>query len=243
MKLESFVEKDFFLEAKELEKIELLAYYHDEVMHQRDFSVNEFCNLLVECGLSKPNSSRLVKKIKESRGIVKGSVKNTFRLSILRKKELVEKIGRLDKSEEIDSDDSILPEALFEKVGRSYLQKLVQQINASYENNLFDGAVMIMRRLLEILIIHSFEAVGKVAEITDADGSYKNLKSLINTIKDSSDISLSKGSRKSIDRFRELGNLSAHKIHYNCRRDDIRKLQLEYRALVEELLYKAKLIK
>ncbi len=98
MKLESFVEKDFFVKAKELEKIELLAYYHDKIMQQRDFSVNEFCNLLVECGLSKPNSSRLIKKIKKSRSIVKGSVKDTFRLSILRKKELVEKIGHLDKS-------------------------------------------------------------------------------------------------------------------------------------------------
>lgn len=243
MKLESFVEKDFFVKATELERIELLAYYHDEIMDQRDFSVNEFCNLFVEYGLSKPNASRLIQKIKKSRSIVKGSAEDTFRLSIVRKKELVEKIGRLDKSEEIDSDDSILPEALFEKAGRSYLQKLTQQINASYENNLFDGAAMIMRRLLEILIIHSFEAVGKMAEITDADGNYKNLKSLINAIKDSSEISLSKASRKSIDRFRELGNLSAHKIHYNCRRDDIRKLQLEYRALVEELLYKAKLIK
>ena len=46
-----------------------------------------------------------------------------------------------------------------------------------------------------------------------------------------------------MNQVRELGNLSAHRVKYNCRKDDIRTIYLQYRAVVEELLYIGGLIK
>ncbi len=120
---------------------------------------------------------------------------------------------------------------------------MAQQINSAYENNLFDACALMMRRLLEILIIHCFESEGIEDQIKDSDGSYQNLKSLINKAKSKPEIKLSSDVKKDIDQFRELGNLSAHRVKYNCRRDDIRPLRLGYRAVIEELLYAAALVK
>jgi hypothetical protein len=50
---------------------------------------------------------------------------------------------------------------------------------------------------------------------------------------------LSKASKDVLDEFRVLGNFSAHKIIYNCRREEIKKVAREYRAAIEELLYKS----
>jgi hypothetical protein len=147
------------------------------------------------------------------------------------------------ESEDVISDDSILPEILLKETGRPYLIKLAQQINSAYENNLFDACSLMMRRLLEVLLIHCFESAGIDNAVKDDDGNFKNLKTLINTAISRVEIKISNDVKKDIDKFRELGNLSAHRVKYNCRRDDIRVVRLDYRAVVEELLYASNLVK
>ena len=52
-------------------------------------------------------------------------------------------------------------------------------------------------------------------------------------------IGLSKTTKSCLNEFREIGNFSAHKIYYNAKRGDLKKCILDYRATIEELLYKA----
>ena len=243
MKIEEFARFTNITNATELDKVAHLAYYFAENKDQQEFEIAQMCNILVALGYAAPNSSRLKSKIQKSNDFVKGSRKDTYRLSVKAKEIFKEKFPEICESEEIQSDDTLLPEILFQETKRPYLIRLAQQVNSSYENNLFDACTLMMRRLLEILIIHSFQHQGIEKEIQDADGNYQNLKTLISKAKSRTEISLSPSVRKGIDDFRELGNLSAHRIAYNCRRDDIRPLRLEYRAVIEELLYKAGLKK
>ena len=57
----------------------------------------------------------------------------------------------------------------------------------------------------------------KYQVIQDGDG-YKNLSVIINDIIQHKRFSLSKEVLSVLDRFRMLGNLSAHKIQYNAKR-------------------------
>jgi hypothetical protein len=65
------------------------------------------------------------------------------------------------------------------------------------------------------------------------------LDSIITNARGNRTLALSRNSKASVDEFRTLGNFSPHKIFYNARRGDIRKHIVEFRALVEELLYKS----
>lgn len=230
-------------DASEIRKVELLAYFLSENKDQQEFSISDIIEILVALGYARPNPSRLKGKIKDSHSFIKGSINGLYRLSVTSRKALSSELPDISNSEEIVSDSSLIPEILFEGIRRPYLERTVQQINVCYEKNLFDACALMMRRLLELLLIHSFEKVGIVSEITESDGRFQNLKSLINKAKSRSEISLSGSTRKSIDQFRELGNLSAHLIRYNCRRDDIRVLRMDYRVIIEELLYIAGLKK
>jgi len=243
MKIELFAKMARLSELTELERVTLLAFYFSENKEQVDFSILDLCTIMVGLGFAKPNTSRLKLNIQKSKHFVRGTTKNTFRLSISAHDVLKQQYPDLSESEEVVSDDSLLPEILFEEARRPYLKKIAQQMNAAYENNLFDACALMMRRLLEILLIHAFQNLASEDDIKDQDGDYVNLKTLVNKAKSSKEISLSSSVRKSIDDFRELGNLSAHRITYNCRRDDIRPIRLEYRALIEELLYKAGFLK
>ena len=201
------------------------------------------CSLLVALGNAKPNRSRLRTRIQQSKKFIKGTKAGTHKLSLKTRRELEEALPDLQESEEIISDGSILPEILFEETRRTYLVRVVKQINASYENHIYDACALMMRRLLEILLILAFQHQKISSEIEEEDGGYSNLKTLINKAISNPSMSLSSKVRRSINDFRELGNLSAHRITYNCRRDDIRPIRLEYRAVIEELLYKAGLKK
>lgn len=241
MNIEHYARKVSLDDASEIRRVELLAYFFAEDKDQQEFTVSEMVEILVALGHARPNATRLKARIKDSKSFIKGTKKDLFRLSVAARKTLAEEFPDIGDSEEIVSDSTLIPEILFDGIRRPYLERNVQQINAAYENNLFDACALMMRRLLEVLLIHSFEHAGIVGEVTEADGSFQNLKNLINKAKSRPEIGLSPTVRKSIDEFRELGNLSAHFVRYNCRKDDIRTLRMDYRATIEELLYKADL--
>ena len=243
MKIEQFSSMAALADKPEIEKVEYLAYYFQENKEQAEFTVKDMGSILVALGFAQPNLTRLKNKIQKSQAFVKGTQKDLFRLSVKKSAALKKEFPDLSENEEITSDDSLLPEILLKEAKRPYLLRVAQQINAAYENNLFDACALMMRRMLEILIIHCFEAEGIEDQIKDVDGNYQNLKTLINKAKSRPEISLSNDVKKDIDDFRELGNLSAHRVKYNCRRDDIRPLRISYRAVIEELIYAAKLVK
>lgn len=242
MKIEHFSKLAALTEKTELEKVELLAYFLSENKEESEFTIGDISSFIFALGFAKPNQSRLKSKVIKSKAFVKGSAKDTHRLSVKRLEKLREAYPDINEAEEISSDDSILPEVLLQETKRPYLIKLAQQINACYENNLFDACSLMMRRLLEVLLIHAFENVGIDGDVKDAEGNYQNLKSLINKAISRPEINISSDVKKDIDKFRELGNLSAHRVKYNCRRADIRTSKLEYRATIEELLYVSGLV-
>jgi hypothetical protein len=134
--------------------------------------------------------------------------------------------------------ETILPSALYENT-RGFVQALSKQINASYEYSLFDGCAVLMRRLVEVLLVLSYEHAGIEARIQNQSGSYISLEGIIGDAKTNPILRLSRNSKGILDEFRLLGNFAAHKIYYTTQQMDVRRVAQEYRALIEELLYKA----
>lgn len=131
---------------------------------------------------------------------------------------------------------TVLPNDLFSSLPTN-IQSLFKQINASYENNLFDCTAVIMRRLLESLLVLSYQKAGIESEIMN--GTYHmTLDKIIKNAEQNSILALSAGTKKDMALFKDLGNYSAHKIWYNCTQGDIKPHILKYRAIIEELLYK-----
>jgi len=182
-----------------------------------DFSVSDLSKLFQELHFAKPNSSRLNSKIKACREFVRGTAQGKYKIHQRKIQELREKFPNLDlQSEEIQTVDSVLPESLYLRANRTYLTKLSQQINACFINNCFDACAVMMRRLLEVLLIHTYENFRIEASIKDANtNNYFMLNSIINDAKQNSTIGLSRNCKESLDDFKKVGNFSAHRIHYS----------------------------
>lgn len=147
------------------------------------------------------------------------------------------------ENENIINNETILPEKLYKNT-RNYIEQLSKQINSSYENNLFDCTAVMMRRLMEVLLILAFQVNNIETKILDKQGlKYVNLDKIIKIASSEKILNLTINTKNDMDIFKELGNLSAHKIWYNSTKKDIETLIFRYRAMIEELLYKAEILK
>ncbi|WP_024461028.1 DUF4145 domain-containing protein [Marinimicrobium sp. LS-A18] len=242
MNTEKFSSTRGFIDLKEIDRVELLGFYHSKVSEVNYFTIADVCGWLDSLSLAKPNKSRLKRKLLASKNFVKGPVKYSYKLHENLQKSLEKEFPQFQEDDKvIETINPKISKSLY-SVTRGYIEPLCRQINASYENNIFDGTAVLMRRLLEIMLILSYEKLGIGSDLKDPDNEYKNLNTIVGNALTNSTLSLSRNTRDYLDQFRKIGNFSAHKIHYNTKKSDIRNIVLDYRAAIEELLYKSGLI-
>ena len=238
-KFKKFTEK--MLESN-LPKIEFACafiWYHYLTTNE-DSSINIVNDYFLKSNLPKYNPTYLKEGLRKSKNITKGFALNTYKPQRKYLDEMSLKYSFVEtKSEDIITDDIIIPDVLVLN-SRGYIESISKQINASYNHNIFDGCAILMRRLLEILLIHSYEATNRIDNIAEKDG-YKTLSYIINYTLSNKPFKLSKEVTETLDDFRQLGNFAAHKIQYNTKRKDIDNIKLKYRLTVEELLYTSKI--
>jgi len=225
------------IEEKSLKKdyATIFVWYH-YVTNKVEITLFEINNYFVEGALPKYNQTYLKNDLRISKNVTKGNNPNTYKPVQKYIDEMSKKFPFVNETnEEVITDDTVLPDILLLST-RGYIESLGKQINCSYNNNIFDGCAVLMRRLLEILLIHAYEVANRVNEISDGNG-FKNLSYVINHINSNKPFSLSKEATEILDNFRQVGNFSAHKIQYNAKKKDIDNIKLKYRVTIEELLY------
>ena len=136
---------------------------------------------------------------------------------------------------------SVLPRALFTNT-RGYIERVVDQINGCYENGWFDGCAVMMRRLLETLIIKSFEASNIAHKVKDhKTGDFLYLSDLISKALQEPLWNLGRNTKRALPSLKSIGDQSAHSRRYNAHREDIDKLIPDFRTVCQEFIYLAKL--
>lgn len=238
MELRLFFEANDFYSSTEEQKAIAIIFYRQKFIDQEDVDIGEILEAFYELGMTRPNSARLNKKLKNSKLVINGKRKNSHRFT-MPKMEVYSSGLKLNVTvEPTVVYYKILPRDLLPP-NRGYLIKISNQINASYECGIYDGCAVLMRRLLETMLIHTYEYLGIEDEIKDTDGNYQQLAVIVGNAKNNQTLSLSRSSKEHMDLFRDLGNWSAHRIYYNTRYDDLSSKIVFYRGLVEELINKS----
>lgn len=240
-KLKKFTDEILKEKLTKIEIANLFIWFH-YVVNSEEITITKINDYFIQSNLSKYNPTYLKTDLRKSKKITIGVLNNTYKPQRKFLDEMLAKYQFVEtKNEDIHTDDFIIPNALVETT-RGYIENLSKQINASYNNNIFDGCAILMRRLLEILLIHSYDANDKLDEISENEG-YKNLSYIIHYTLSTKPFKLSKEVLDTLDDFRQIGNFSAHKIQYNSKRKDIDNVKLKYRLTIEELLYTSKIKK
>lgn len=135
-------------------------------------------------------------------------------------------------------NEPVLPSSLF-KGTRGYIEKIVIQINRTYEHTCYDACAVMMRRLVEVLIIEAFEHHGISKKIQDASGDFFYLQNLIAAALAEPAWSLGRNTKRGLGGLKTLGDQSAHSRRYNARRTYVDDVIIDLRTVSEEFLYLA----
>ena len=137
-------------------------------------------------------------------------------------------------------DQPVLPHSLFEDT-RGYIEKIVYQINRTYEHTCYDACAVMIRRLVEVLIIEAFEEHKLGDKIKDPHGNYVHLDDLINATLSELSWTLGRNTKTGLPKLKTMGDQSAHGRRYNARRQYVDEVIVVLRTASEELLYLADL--
>lgn len=237
----NFITKENVDKKTEIEKFKYTMYYFYKTQNRKEIELEEIKNILVENNIYISNFSRLKSNIKKSKAFKKCEKTGKYTLTTKALDILEKEIEYLENEDYIETDGSLLDMNKF-MGAKGYLDKLIFQANHCFENNCYDACATLLRRILEILLILAYQNLNIDHEIKDTAGNYFLLEKICNNAKQNKSLNLSR-IRNELDSFRNIGNYAAHRIEYNTTRNDIEKIIINYRTILEELYYKAGLKK
>ena len=120
---------------------------------------------------------------------------------------------------------------------RGYIEKFSNQINGAYENGWYDACAVMLRRLIETLIIETFEHHNITRAIQNSAGDFLYLRDLIDKTLAEKTWNLSRNTKQALPKLKDVGDKSAHSRRYVAQRGDIQPLLADIRTVVQEFTY------
>ena len=124
---------------------------------------------------------------------------------------------------------------------RGYIEKIANQINGAYEKGWYDACAVMLRRLIETLIIETFEHHKIEVKIQNSSGDFLYLRDLIDKALAENTWNLGRNTKQALPKLKDIGDKSAHSRRFVAQRGDIQPLLADIRTVVQELLYLSKL--
>ena len=243
MELLTYITETNFQGQKQIDQASLLLYFA-----YKEGNVTVFTRKLIESYFSDAghakqiNISRIVKGLVDAEYIrtIVGQ-KGSFELVPIHLQRMAKQYDRLWLGlEYIASDSEVINENRY--CGkRDAITKLIKQINCCYAQHCFDACLVLMRRLFEVLLILAYQHHGIEDEIKDDSGNFRMLEAVVGNAKNNKTLKLSRN-KQHYDRFRNLGNYSAHNLYYVATVKEIDEIKDDYKAMMDELYDKAGLL-
>lgn len=222
------------LELSHTERAISFLWYYRQTQEFEERTASELANDLHDEGFPKPNVTRLDRDLARSRLTIRGRRSGSFQIDVRRLADLEEKYGDFLRIRKVDVRDTVIPSDWVTGT-RVYLERLVHQINGSYEYGFYDACATMSRRLMESLIIEIYIHNGRHHEIQN-DGVFLGLERLISFVRSDKKLTLGRNTPKTMTEIKQLGDTAAHDRVYITSKQDIDDLVARYRRMLQDLL-------
>lgn len=240
MKLEDFCIRLNQIELSNAQRALAILWFHDCETPGVHMKASKLAHIIYKTGLGNPNPTQLEKAITKTKLALKNytglRLKPTERGTI---KGWLAPILEGPPSD-VDLEHGYLPEAIWKNT-RGYIEKIAFQVNSCFQYGFYDGASVLLRRLVETLLIECYEHSSIQNRIMDKDGNYLMLSGIIADAVDKGALSLGRETKRVLHELKVIGDRSAHNRRYNAVRADIEKIRLGVRLVVDELIQTAEL--
>jgi hypothetical protein len=230
-KLEQFIGRiDGFDDLSKKEQIEWFGYYLINIAKD-EITIETVKNCYHS--LHIPPYSNISQLLKNSKVFYIKSKETSYSLARekIKECEAILNIPRL-----LIASNDLFPKELLLK-SRKYIEIVGNQAIVSYDNGQFDACMVMSRKLVEILIIESFERYKIEHKIKGSNGNFFFLSGLISAMQAENVWNISRNALKSLSEIKKGGDLSAHNRRYTAKKPDIEKIKGDLRIVIEELVH------
>ena len=207
---------------------------YDYTQEYEERTPSEFASDLHDEGFPRPNVTRLREGFRRSRFAVRGSRKGSFKLDVRHKSTLDDLYQSVLDVKVVEVTGAVMNPELVAGT-RGYLERLVHQINGSYEFGFYDATAVLCRRLMESLLIEVYIHEKRTDEIRQGGACFQ-LERLIAHVRQDTQLALSRNALRSMTEIKQLGDTAAHDRVYTTQQADIDDLRARFRRLIQELL-------
>jgi hypothetical protein len=217
---EDFLSLQEIHSSKLIDRFVALLWWHHH--HNKGVSIefDQLCNESHNAGYPAIDKSRERRKlIKDSRTSTQDRGK-AFKLQLRAVKDLDGQYLHLIENKPLPKSNTLF--ALYDfNDTRGYIEKVVQQINVSYDSQLYDCCAVMIRRLLETLIIEIYEGAGRADEIKNSDGHFMMFSGLLSYLEADKKINLGRNTIFGLVDFKKIADSSAHNRRFNASKKNI----------------------
>lgn len=231
---ENFLSLEQIHNLNTIDRFVAILWWHHHSTGSKIIPFASICQELEDAGYSPVNKSREKAKLaKDSRTI--RSKNDEFRLNVKAINELDSCYMNLLECKPITKSNSLFTLNDFSDT-RGYIQKVVVQINLSYDHQLYDCCTVMIRRLLETLIIEVYEKLGRADELKNSDGNFMMLSGLVAFLKNEKTVNIGRQTMSGLENFKKIADSSAHNRRYNASKKDVDDKISDIRLSVNELV-------
>ena len=203
---------------------------------QAGLSVGELSDQMENSGSAKINRTRLRSKMMKDPRCVKAG--KGFRIPA----SANVKMDELSSEFAGPTRPQVLSEFLDSGVFATspiYIKEVAAQINITYQEACFDACSVMVRRLVETLIIETFENQRCLDEIRDPQGNLVMLKALIEQLKATKSFTVGRQTKNALPGLKDIGGWSAHNRRHVARKSDLDHQQDKLRLATSDLIFVA----
>lgn len=210
-------------------------WYYRESQEFEERTASELAADMHEEGFPRANVTRLANELRRSRFTIRGTRDRSFQIAVGRLAELQQRYGELAAVNRVDVQDAVLPAEWFQGT-RPFLERIVHQINGTYQFGFYDACATLCRRMLESLIIETYIHLRRAAEIR-RENAFFMLDPLITKICNDNTLTLSRNAPETMNEVKSIGDTAAHDRNYITEQLDMSDMFLvRYRRLIRELM-------
>lgn len=131
--------------------------------------------------------------------------------------------------------NSLFPKELILNT-RRYIKEIAFQALSCFDFKLYDACSVMLRKLIETLIIETFERHNLSEKIKDKTGDFLYLSDLISTLLSETTWNIGRNAKAGFVDIKKNGDLSAHNRRYCAKEPDILGIKDSIRICIQELL-------
>ena len=234
MTLDEFIDRiEGFIDKKASEQILFFGYFLVTYQAQASFTAKDIDSCFSQIRLpAYSNISAFLSKEQKAKRLLKAKV--GYILSKKMSDAIANDIGEIKAKA---PSANLFPIDIFDNT-RDYVKKTARQAILCYDYGLYDGCLVMIRRLIETLIIELFEHRELKERILDINNNYLFCGDLIdNLLKEKTLWTIGRNAAQELPKIKKLGDLSAHNRRFNAKKSDIDSIKSGLRIVLEELVH------